>query len=260
MGNTAIGIKVRNITISNESPQVCVPLVSETEEALVAELKNILSRTSLPDLIEWRVDFFADIQKTDSVLSCLKTLRPILKEIPLIFTIRAEEERGEIIPLNHQGKVELLKRVIQSRDVDILDFELLHTESFIKEIREISSEYGVKLILSYHNFDETPSTAFILKKLHESESLGADLAKLAVMPNDKADVLKLLNATLEANAVINIPLITMSMGGYGSLSRMIGSIFGSAVTFAKGDNSSAPGQIPIEELKAVMNIVDRHCK
>jgi 3-dehydroquinate dehydratase-1 len=51
---------------------------------------------------------------------------------------------------------------------------------------------------------------------------------------------------------VALPLISMSMGAYGSLSRMIGWAFGSTVTFAVGKDSSAPGQVPIEELRAVL--------
>jgi 3-dehydroquinate dehydratase-1 len=49
----------------------------------------------------------------------------------------------------------------------------------------------------------------------------------------------------------------MSMGGYGSVSRMVGIVFGSALTFAVGKSSSAPGQIPIEELRTVLATVRR---
>jgi 3-dehydroquinate dehydratase-1 len=44
----------------------------------------------------------------------------------------------------------------------------------------------------------------------------------------------------------------MSMGGIGSISRMIGWVYGSAATFAVGKSSSAPGQIAIDELRAVL--------
>ena len=51
---------------------------------------------------------------------------------------------------------------------------------------------------------------------------------------------------------MGLPLISMSMGAYGSLSRMMGWVYGSTVTFAVGKSSSAPGQVPIEELRAVL--------
>ncbi len=56
---------------------------------------------------------------------------------------------------------------------------------------------------------------------------------------------------------ISLPIISMSMGGYGSLSRLFGWAFGSSVTFVVGENSSAPGQVPIEDLKVVVDILHR---
>ena len=65
-------------------------------------------------------------------------------------------------------------------------------------------------------------------------------------------MLALLAATWRASQALTIPLISMSMGGIGSLSRMIGWVYGSAATFAVGKSSSAPGQVAIDELRAVL--------
>jgi len=53
-------------------------------------------------------------------------------------------------------------------------------------------------------------------------------------------------------------MITMSMGPLGSLTRMAGWMFGSTVSFAVGEKSSAPGQIPIEELRLVLDVTQRY--
>jgi 3-dehydroquinate dehydratase-1 len=85
--------------------------------------------------------------------------------------------------------------------------------------------------------------------------LGADVAKVAVMPKTEQDVLALLAATDRARRTISLPLISMSMGGIGSLSRIMGWVYGSAATFAVGKSSSAPGQIAIEDLRSVLATV-----
>ena len=71
------------------------------------------------------------------------------------------------------------------------------------------------------------------------------------MPRDRADVLTLLAATAQADAKARIPLISMSMGPLGAVTRMVGGVFGSALSFAVGAGSSAPGQMPIADLNAV---------
>ena len=83
----------------------------------------------------------------------------------------------------------------------------------------------------------------------------SDIAKIAVMPVSEKDVLTLLQATLEAKEKhVKIPLITMAMGGKGSITRIAGGLFGSSITFAAGKRSSAPGQIGIEQLRQAIEI------
>ena len=77
------------------------------------------------------------------------------------------------------------------------------------------------------------------------------------MPRDRDDVLALLAATSQAEAKARIPLISMSMGPLGAVTRMIGGVFGSSLSFAVGAGSSAPGQLPIADLAAVYEILAR---
>jgi 3-dehydroquinate dehydratase I len=125
----------------------------------------------------------------------------------------------------------------------------------LREVREAAQQNGVKLILSYHNFEATPSKAYMLGKLYSSEFHGGDIGKIAVMPNSMEDVLNVLQVTHEASRHVHIPIITMSMGTQGALTRLIGWKFGSALTFAVGSQSSAPGQIPIEVMQQVERYV-----
>ena len=77
------------------------------------------------------------------------------------------------------------------------------------------------------------------------------------MPQRLEDVLSLLSATLESSQTLDIPIVSMSMGGYGSLTRLFGGAFGSAMTFAVGASISAPGQIPIEDMTTVLGILHK---
>ena len=82
---------------------------------------------------------------------------------------------------------------------------------------------------------------------------GADIAKLAVMPHTAADAARLLEATACAMAARpGTPLITMSMGPLGAVTRFCGGAFGSCATFGvtSGTAASAPGQPPADLLKA----------
>ena len=143
----------------------------------------------------------------------------------------------------------------QAKCVELIDYELSNAPSDLQHLRDVSSANGVGMIMSYHNFQMTPDAATLDKKFATAAQLGADVAKVAVMPQSDRDVLELLAATSRARETLDLPLISMSMGGIGSISRIMGWIYGSAATFAVGKSSSAPGQIAIEELRTTLAIV-----
>ena len=88
----------------------------------------------------------------------------------------------------------------------------------------------------------------------QMQQAGADLPKLAVMPRSRTDVLTLLAATAEmADCHPDTPVITMSMGALGAVSRLCGEAFGSAMTFANPGTASAPGQVPLDVVNAVLD-------
>ena len=236
-------------------PLVCTPLTGKTREAILAEVGAILPKK--PDVIEWRVDFFEAIAATEEVIAVASAIQERAGGIPVILTRRSAREGGQPVPLSEADVVELCCRVCASGAVDLVDYELSNPEDSLRRLREVSRRHDVGLIGSYHNFQFTPSVEVIREKLLAAEVLGADVAKVAVMPRSLEDVLALLSATLRGRRELRIPIISMSMGPYGSLTRMLGFAFGSALTFAVGQSSSAPGQVPIEDLRAVLDIVQR---
>ena len=116
---------------------------------------------------------------------------------------------------------------------------------------------GVRLILSWHDFQHTPAEFEIVDRLARAEALGADIAKAAVMPVDGDDMFTLLEATRQARrGAVKIPLITMAMGAKGLVSRIVGPVYGSDVAFAVGVQATAPGQVPIEKLREVWRVLE----
>lgn len=237
-------------------PNVCTPLVGETVEEIINEVHMIVPQN--PDIIEWRADYFKDVHNINQVQSVLEKTADLLVEIPLLFTIRSEKEGGQPLSLREDEKIEILREVSQSPYVEFIDYEVSNTEKSIQQLRSVTEQHGKKLILSYHNFDHTPEEPVLLKALHQAELYKADYAKLAVMPQSNSDVLQLLMVTEKASNSIDIPLITISMGGLGIITRMFGWVFGSSITFAVGEKSSAPGQIPLKELKEVIELTKKY--
>jgi 3-dehydroquinate dehydratase-1 len=246
-------IHVRSKTIGGSEILVCLPLVANTRTDLLRDVKELLRLA--PDIVEWRIDGFDQAQDIDKSLATLYDLRKEISSIPLIFTCRIDTEGG-IQTFSRDTRLNLILKSIKTGLVDLIDIELINDVKFIDTIVAEAKQYKVNIILSYHNFEKTPDEDFILKRLLRAQTLGADIAKVAVMPNSLKDVLTLLNATLKARTgKLKIPLITMSMGVQGIITRLAGGLWGSDITFAIGKNASAPGQIPIEDLRKVLAIL-----
>jgi 3-dehydroquinate dehydratase-1 len=246
---------LRGHRMGGPTPLICSPLVARTPERLAAETAAVLAKR--PDVIEWRVDFFESIADSAAVLAAGRAMRAAAGETPIIFTCRAPHEGGQANALDAEGVAKLYDAVGGAGLVDLLDFELSNPLPLVRRVRERSRENRTRLILSYHNFGYTPGHDLLVERFLEADRLGADVAKVAAMPRDRADVLTLLSATATAEAKARIPLISMSMGPLGVATRMIGGVFGSSLSFAIGEGASAPGQMPIADLVAVFGALAR---
>ena len=248
-------VKVRNIEIGSGVPKICVPIVGVTKDEIIAEAKTF---DSIPvDVVEWRVDWFEDVFDTDKVLDVAKDLQTVLKDTPILFTFRTAKEGGEKAISNEDYKA-LNMAVAKSGYVDLIDVEAFTGEEIVKSMIQEAHSYGVKVIASNHDFDATPEKDEIVRRLRMMQDYGADIPKMAVMPRNKQDVLTLLSATLEMSEQFAArPIITMSMAGTGVVSRLTGETFGSALTFGAATKASAPGQINVNELAQVLDIIHK---
>jgi len=248
-------VDARGRKLGGETPLLCTPLVGRTRERVLAEAASVLRQK--PDAIEWRVDFFDAIGDTAAVIETARALRDVVGKRPVIFTRRAESEGGERIAIGDAEVVELYAAVAATRLVDFIDFEMGNDPVHLRRVRECTRQHEIRLILSYHNVSYTPGLDFLVDRFLEAERLGADVAMVQVMPRGRADVLRLLAATAEADEKTRIPLISISLGPLGSVTRMVGGLFGSWLSFAVGESASAPGQIPIGDLVTVYDIIRR---
>lgn len=237
------------------SPLICTPLVGRTRDALLSELDSVLPKG--PDAVEWRADYFEELKDKAAVVALGRDLERIADGRSVIFTIRSEREGGQPTGLSDGEALEIDEAICRETSIEYVDCELRCAPGDIRRLREVARQHGTKVIGSFHDFARTPSRRAIVRKLREAERRGLDVAKVAVMPASLDDVLTLLAATVEAKRRLSIPLITMSMGAYGAATRLMGGLFGSSLSFAVGSSASAPGQVPIDDLRAALEIIER---
>lgn len=248
-------VTVKDITLGEGMPKICVPLVGTTAAELIEEAEAL--KALAPDLVEWRSDFFTEVEEPAAVLGMLNQLHAILPDIPLIFTFRSAREGGER-EISAEYYISLNQTAAGSGHVDIIDVELAGDEGDVRGLIAAAHACGVFVIVSNHDFHGTPSEEEIVSRLRRAQELGGDLPKIAVMPQNAGDVLTLLAATnTMQQQYADRPIITMSMAGEGVISRLAGEIFGSALTFGAAHKPSAPGQVAVAELRKALELLHR---
>ena len=230
-------VNVRGCRIGEGRPKVILPIVEHTEAAILEKAAQFSTLSA--DCVEWRVDWFEGFQSPAAIARCVQKLRVALRDKLLLVTFRTKAEGGEQ-PLSHPEYLAFLRLILDTDCADLLDIEFFTA--------------GAAVVCSSHDFAKTPPRAELVSRMVQMQQAGADLPKLAVMPRCRTDVLELLAATAEmADLHPETPVITMSMGALGAVSRLAGETFGSAMTFANPGQASAPGQVSLDIVNEVLD-------
>ena len=187
------------------------------------------------DVLEFRIDGLENPEITE--------IKNTIKEIdfPMIITNRIKNEGGSF----NGSEEERFNILYECCDLaDYVDIELQSSDEYIEKIHDT----GVKTIVSYHDFEKTPNLNEITYIVEKEKELG-DIAKVAFMPQNLDDTLTVLAVQSHFKDIIAI-----SMGELGSYTRIMASKFNSPITFAVGTDVTAPGQIDIETMKALLNM------
>ncbi len=243
-------VRVRDVVIGEGVPKVCVPIVETKVNDAVLSAGNLKARGA--DVAEWRIDWLDDAHDISKVVEAAGCIRTALGEVPLLATFRTAGEGGEK-EISVQQYIDLYLALIRSGYVDLIDVELFFDEEASKILVEEAHKEGVCVIASNHDFQKTPEKEELFRRVKLMIELGADIPKIAVMPQKVEDVMVLLIATYEMSRYISDrPIITMSMSKEGVISRFSGEFFGSALTFAAIGKESAPGQVEAGNLKKIL--------
>lgn len=231
--------------------KICVPLMGKTYEEIINNLNNIISYPF--DVLEWRADFYEDLFNKEKVKILIDDILKKINGKPLLFTIRTSQEGGNI-EINVSDYKEIILDVIKNTDVDIIDVEYMRGEDISRQLVCEAHSHNKYIIGSYHDFDKTPGKEEIYDRLLAMKKLDMDVSKIALMPQNKKDVLALFEVTEKINEDYkDILTITMSMGQLGAISRIALGKFGSVMTFGAVGQVSAPGQYNVEELSDILN-------
>nr|NLI50386.1 type I 3-dehydroquinate dehydratase [Propionibacterium sp.] len=249
-------VQLGDVVLGEGRAKVIVPLTGATTAELVEQAASLAPYEV--DVVEWRVDFLDVAPWVDAVLAAGRRLVEVLGGRPLLFTFRTPAEGGAQ-PIETDALVALYLAVIESGLVDAVDVEWSLDAAAAERVVTAAHAHGVVVVGSSHEFRSTPSTDAMVARLVALQERGSDIAKLAVMPLDAGDVLRLLQATwIMTSRHDATPVLTMAMAGLGVVTRLAAQTFGSCATFAAVGRASAPGQVPLAELRPILRLIDAH--
>lgn len=239
-------VVVKDLVFGSGRMKICVPVCEKTTEAVLDAVKEI--KTTPADLIEWRIDYF-----DEDMFAVAPEIFKAAAPLPVLCTFRTKAEGGEkaIDPMDYFA----MNAQLSALGAPLVDLELFLCEQYddiAKATVQAMHDMGTKLIISNHDFAKTPAREEIVDRYKRMMALNADLPKIAVMPQNERDVMVMLAAMNESTAFCG-PLIGISMGELGKVTRVRGGAFGSVMTFASKGKASALGQIDAETLSKMLN-------
>ncbi|MET0288598.1 MAG: type I 3-dehydroquinate dehydratase [Pseudoxanthomonas sp.] len=244
-------IAVKDVEIGLGAPKTIVPITGATTDEALTQARRI-GASADTDVLEWRIDYLDIATDATALAKLAPQIATAAAGKPVLLTFRTKAEGGSKA-ISDADYGTLYAALIKAKAADLYDVEMFRDETAVKHLVAAAHTAGAYVVMSNHDFHATPDTAEIVARLRRQQDLGADVLKIAVMPQSPADVLKLLDATWQLRQTSDRPLLTMSMGPTGVVSRLSGETFGQSLTFGMLGEASAPGQIDVATLRGILD-------
>ena len=242
-----MAISIRGMMLGEKLPKIIVPITGKTEEAILHAAQQIAAHPHA-DMAEWRADFYEHASDEEKTAVLVQKLRAVLQEKPLVYTLRTAREGGKIAVAPE--KYAALCALAAQCGADLVDVEMFSPAA--DHCAQAIHAAPAFVLGSWHNFSQTPGEKELLDRFHAMQERGADVLKIAVMPQTLADVEHLIHAAQKMHSTSSRPLCAISMGDTGRITRTHCGHFGGCMTFGTLGASSAPGQISVDALHAAL--------
>ena len=239
---------MKKIELANKC-SICIPIIEIEFDEIVSKCKSIKENEA--DILEIRIDYFKDVYSIEEVIKLLSTIRKECS-FSILFTFRTIKEGG-FKEITNEYYSELLTSVSNSGLVDMIDIEdsFIDSKSLIKLLL-----VNTQIVLSYHNFNKTPKNKKLKKIIARMASKKPTIIKLAVMPQNRSDVIRVLNLNNHIhNTYPKLNYAIMAMGELGKITRIAAITLGSSLTFACQGEVSAPGQIACHKMNDIFRVL-----
>jgi 3-dehydroquinate dehydratase type I len=213
-------------------------MVDRPSDVLEAMIK---ARDMGADLLEWRLD----VTRNPAVEDILQQA-----PLPVIATVRSTDQGGRF----SGNRAEQLRLLLQAAEAGCtyLDWELCRGEALPAGLAQIRD----RVILSYHNFQETPSKGELESLFKEMAGAGAGVVKIVTHAQKMEDNLLLLSLIRRGRRQ-GLKVVAFCLGPLGRISRVTCLFVGAAFTYAalEAGAEAAPGQLTLAEMHQILELL-----
>ncbi|MCQ2958593.1 MAG: type I 3-dehydroquinate dehydratase [Bacteroidales bacterium] len=209
---------------------ICVS-VSEKDPKRIVEIANSA------EMAEIRIDLCGLNEET--VVEVFSNIKK-----PTIATCRPQY-------CDDKKRAVLLNTAIVS-GASFVDLEIESAEDFKSQVKVVAKKNNCKCIISYHNYENTPSIEELKAIVEECRAQGADIPKIATTAKSRKDAARVLSLYSEYS-----DLVALAMGLEGKITRVANLFLGSPFSFAAIDDAhaTAGGQLTVEQMNICRSII-----
>ena len=245
-------ISLKGLPIGAGIPKICVPITGTDVNQVIGQAGEIVSSSA--DLAEWRLDYFNGLEETAGLIATTNRLTEILGDLPLIITLRDRTQGGKR-QISDSDYQQLYTAILRNTNVAAIDLEWQRDATLLGQLIDLAHGQQVRTIISCHNYDQAPTEAEMVDQLTQMSLLCGNLLELAITPTNANDVLGLMNAAHDASQRVEQPIIATAMGPLGTVTRVAGQTFNSALTFATIRSETAPGQLSVDQTRTILDVL-----
>jgi 3-dehydroquinate dehydratase-1 len=216
--------------------KLCACITGRTpEECLKA------ARTLDTELIEHRMDFMEELKGLEELYKSSKA--------PFIATNRPEACGGHFKGTEEE-RTDLLIRAIDA-GCSVVDIEIETSEELKRKVIGHAKARGCKVIISMHDFEQTPGEDELVEVMNKEKEQGADIGKIVTIATSMEDCHRVLGLLIEAKR-IGFPLVAFAMGDRGRITRIVAPFYGAPFMYAStGERAGGPSQLSVEAMRKI---------
>lgn len=225
----------------------CLPLIAERWRTSLNEIRTRIDQYAFFEI--W-LDYLRDLglDKADTVAAGFAPIAAIIKELPdrIVLLLRRQELAPALLPL--ECRYAVLRAAAELPC--FLDLDVLTQSDELEFLTK--GQRSIKTILSFHDYQGTPSRPRLEEIVERMESRHATVVKIATMCRSQQDALRLLELTLLLQEK-GLQFIVLGMGEPGKIVRVVSTLWGNFMTFAphSAAKASAPGQLTRTQMQRI---------